>query len=217
MKRRGFFLVLEGIDGSGTTTIAKMLDSELKAKGISCHYTYEPTSGPIGSLIKNILSKRIVMNADGINNVFDQRSVALLFAADRLDHIKNEIEPLLNKGYIVISDRYKYSSFAYQSLFADKEWVKDINRYAIDPDLLIFMDVDVDIGLKRVGNRGNTKEIYERSETLIKVRKNYLNDIRNYKSAEIVDANRTLDEVYIEIREKFFKRLMRYGFKVQVN
>ncbi|MCX7958797.1 MAG: dTMP kinase, partial [Deltaproteobacteria bacterium] len=176
------------------------------------------TNGPVGSMIKNILSRRIVMNSgEKGGELFDQKSVALLFAADRLDHIRNEIEPLLRKGFVVISDRYKYSSYAYQAIFAGKKWVSDINRFAIDPDFIVFLDVDVKTGLKRVGFRGNVKEIYEKAGLLNKVRKNYLSDLRKCRIAEIIDAGRTLDEVYLEVREKFFKRLIRYGYKIQVN
>ncbi len=215
MRRKGLFVVLEGIDGSGTTTIGKMLESELKQKNIRAHYTFEPTGGPVGSLIKNILSKRVVMNLkNGDSAVFDQKAVALLFAADRLDHIRNEIEPLVKDGFVVISDRYKFSSFAYQSIFADSEWVRDINRFAIEPDLLFFLDVDVKIGLKRVGKRGNVREIYEREELLKKVRTNYLSDIKKYRYSHIIDSNRTLDEVYLDIREILFKRLSAYGYKI---
>lgn len=214
MRKLGFFLVLEGIDGSGTTTVGKMLESELRSKGIKVHYTFEPTYGPIGSLIKNILSKRVVMNSANKNELFDQKSVALLFAADRLDHIKNEIEPLLNRGFVVICDRYKYSSYAYQTVFVSKEWVEIINTFAMDPDLLFFLDVDIKEGLKRVGLRGNIREIYERRDFLEKVRKNYLKDIRSCRFAEIIDANRSLDEVYLDIRERFLKRLIKYGYKV---
>ncbi|MGC8928534.1 MAG: dTMP kinase [Myxococcota bacterium] len=214
MKKRGFFLVLEGIDGAGTTTIGKMLESELRAKGIKIHYTFEPTSGPIGSMIKNILSRRIVMNSNGGSEVIDQKSVALLFAADRIDHIRNEIEPLLKRGYVVICDRYKYSSFAYQSLFAPDGWVREINRFAIEPDLLLFLDVDVRTGLKRVGVRGNVKEIYEKTDILKRVRENYLKEVRLNRFAKIIDANSTVDEVYLASREILIKRLRIYGYKI---
>lgn len=217
MRRRGFFLALEGIDGSGTTTIGRMLEQELKSKGIMSYYTFEPTSGPIGSLIKNILARRIVMNRDGEKEDFDQISVALLFAADRIDHLKNEVEPLLKKGYVVISDRYKYSSYAYQSLFAEDRWVKEINRYSIDPDMLIFLDVDVKTGISRVGMRGNKREIYEREDLLRRIRSNYLREIKDCKFAKVVDANRTLDEVYLDTRELLYRGLERYGYKIQVD
>lgn len=215
MKRRGIFIVLEGIDGSGTTTVGRMLESELKTKGINAHYTFEPTSGPIGSLIKNILSGRIVANSKwNMRYGFDQRSVALLFAADRLDHIFSEIEPLLKHGYVVISDRYKYSSYAYQSLFVDSIWVREINRFAIEPDLIFFLDVDVDVGLRRVGRRGSVKEIYEKKNLLKRARMNYLADIRRYRYSHIIDADRTLDEVYLDIREILSSTLKKYGYKI---
>ncbi|MCX7942988.1 MAG: dTMP kinase [Deltaproteobacteria bacterium] len=214
MSKDGFFLVLEGIDGSGTTTIGKMLESELKSKRIKSHYTFEPTYGPIGSVIKNILSRRVVMNTTRKGEVFDQKSLALLFAADRIDHIRNEIEPLLSMGYIIICDRYKYSSYAYQSLFVSEGWIREINTYAIEPDLLIFLDVDVDIGLKRVGARGGVKEIYERRGLLKRVRSNYLNFITKVKFAKIVNANKALDDVYLEVRDILFRRLLKYGYKI---
>jgi dTMP kinase len=213
-KKRGVFIVLEGIDGSGTTTIGRMLESELKDKGIMCHYTFEPTMGPIGALIKNILSKRIVMNGNGRSGSIDQRAVALLFAADRIDHLENEVLPLVKKGFVVISDRYKYSSYAYQSLFASGEWVYKINEFAIDPDLLIYLDVDVETGLKRVGFRGSVREIYEKADVLKNVRKRYLRHVRGLGYAHIVDANRTIDEVYLDVRGLTFERLRGYGYKI---
>jgi len=214
MGKKGVFIVLEGIDGSGTTTIGKMLEAELKDKGVKCYYTFEPTMGPIGSLIKNILSKRVVMNSRERVQYVDQRAVALLFAADRIDHLENEVLPLVKKGFVVISDRYKFSSYAYQSMFAPEEWVNRINEFAVDPDLLIFLDVDVDTGIKRVGFRGNVREIYERTDLLKRVRKNYLGHLKKCRFATIIDANRTLDEVYLDVRESTFERLRGYGYKI---
>jgi len=147
---KGCFIVFEGIDGSGKSTQFRMLSENLENAKYEVVRTKEPTpQRPIGKLIREILY-------ENKNNV-PEESLALLFAADRIDHINSIIKPALEEGSIVLSDRYVYSSFAYQSKGMQKEidltWLSSINRYAIDPDIVVFLDITPEEGLKRGDKR----------------------------------------------------------------
>ena len=115
---RGRFVVIEGIDGAGSTTHAKQLARTLEGRGREVVLTCEPTTGPIGAMIRQVLQKRLfVADATG-PRAFAWSTMALLFAADRLDHLDSTIVPGLRDGKVVISDRYDISSLAYQSVTA---------------------------------------------------------------------------------------------------
>ena len=109
----GVFVVLEGIDGAGTTTQAQRWAAHLRAQRRLVHVTHEPSGGPVGAQIRLVLTQRISLPVTRRAEV-----MALLFAADRLDHVSSEVEPHLRDGYVVISDRYDLSSLAYQSTSA---------------------------------------------------------------------------------------------------
>src|SRR5690606_18811113 len=112
----GLFIVLEGVDGAGTTTHTKLLADALRARGLPVHTTREPSDGPVGVQIRQILTGRLVV--PGINGPRPPSwsTMALLFAADRMDHVEASITPNLMDGVTVISDRYYHSSVAYQSI-----------------------------------------------------------------------------------------------------
>lgn len=160
--KKGKFIVLEGIDGSGTTTHAKLLTEWLEDQGYSVELTQEPTTRLIGALIrKNIKTK-------GTSAILD----ALLFAADRIDHQENLIKPSMDADKIVISDRYVESSIAYQTAAGlEMGWVQEINKHAEHPDLTIILDIAPEIGLNR---KAKTNDKFESVEFLRKVRKIYL-------------------------------------------
>jgi len=144
---QGCFIVFEGIDGSGKSEQYGRLTERLK-KDYDVLATAEPTKGmPIGNLIRQVLYG---------NEETSEESLALLFAADRVDHTEKKIKPALEDGKVVISDRYVYSSLAYQSRGMNKEldldWVKTINRYALEPDVVIFLDITPEEGQKRLAN-----------------------------------------------------------------
>jgi dTMP kinase len=165
----GLFIAIEGIDGAGTTTQAHKLHDALRAKGLPVHQTREPSDGPVGVLIRQILSGRVVV--PGVSGVRppDWTTMALLFAADRVDHVDAEIVPNLMDGVTVISDRYDYSSVAYQSLTSEGgdgtiEWVRTINGQARRPDLTIVLDVPPEIAATRRKQRARAPELYEDDE-----------------------------------------------------
>ena len=185
--KRGLLIVVEGIDGAGKTTHARRLVRWLRERGIKAHYTFEPTRGAIGRILEDMASKRRV----------DVRVEALLFAADRIDHLNRIIKPLLETGYVIVSDRYVHSSIAYQSVtVGDQRWVEELNKFAEKPDLVILLDVDPEIGLRRIKGR---KARFERIEILKRVREKYL-ELAEREGFKVVDANREVEEVFEDVK-----------------
>ncbi|MFO8050765.1 MAG: dTMP kinase [Thermoplasmatota archaeon] len=150
------FIAIEGIDGSGKGTQAKFLAARLKEMGRDVLLTREPTKGPTGKLIRDHLS----------NPFLDDEALALLFASDRIEHLEKEVRPAIDAGKVVISDRYVYSSIAYQGQKVDMEWVGEVNKYADRPDLAILLDVDPRISERRMHDRGDELEYFERDRDL---------------------------------------------------
>lgn len=156
------FLVLEGIDGSGTTTQAERVGERLRARGHRVVTTREPSPGPIGTLTRTML-------AAGAAASVGPEALALLFAADRLEHLAREIEPALAEGAIVLCDRYVVSSWVYQSLECELAWVQTINRCARWPDLTFVFDLPAELALARVAARrahsGEPLERFDHEQT----------------------------------------------------
>ena len=158
---RGRFVVLEGIDGSGTTTQAAALSRELQARQIPHVTTFEPSTGPLGVLLRQALAGRLVANRGGAAAPLDPRAMALLFAADRADHVDQQIRPALERGELVLCDRYLLSSLAYQGLNLDPAYVEAINAGSPSPDLTLFLAVPPALAQKRRAQRGGGEELYD--------------------------------------------------------
>lgn len=141
----GRFIAIEGIDGSGTTLQTGALALWLRQRGHDVVETREPSDGPVGRLIR----ERLHIDAAPI----DPAALALLFAADRLEHIAHEIDPACRRGAVVVSDRYLLSSLAYQSLDCELDWVRTINQAAPPPDLYFFLKVPAEVAFARVQRR----------------------------------------------------------------
>lgn len=179
----GYFIVLEGLDGSGLTTQAARLRDWLTAQGHPAVATKEPSEGPAGSIVRWALTRRLgypphVQHggegaAPGAWEPLDDQVMALLYAADRLDHVRQEVAPRLARGVSVVCDRYRLSSLAYQSLGADEAWVAALNSKAPAPDLTLFLDVPVEVCAERMAGRRGTVELYEELPKLRRVRANY--------------------------------------------
>lgn len=185
---QGYFIALEGIDGSGTTTQACLLADWLRSQKIACLLTAEPSSGEIGRLLRQVLARRYALSAAGL---------ALLFAADRLDHLDREIKPALADGLAVVSDRYLFSSLAYQSVSNEAAWVEAINSRAQGADLTILLDAPVEACLKRVKSRdGWLMDLYEKADFLSQVRQNYLDLAARGERVEVIAADKNIAEVH---------------------
>lgn len=149
--KKGLFITFEGGEGSGKTTVCKYICKKLKDAGYDVIYSREPGGVDIAEQIRNVI-------LDVNNTSMDRRTEALLYAASRRQHLIEVIEPALERGCIVICDRFLDSSLAYQGyargLGIDN--VLQINQFAIDgrmPDLTLYFDIDVETGLKRVNSR----------------------------------------------------------------
>lgn len=192
---KGRFIVFEGIDGSGKSTQIKNISKRLKAENLKVYTTFEPTDGPVGSLIRQMLSGEIAT---------DQRTIASLFAADRTDHLtnqKNGIKQKVDQGGVVLCDRYYFSSYAYHAQYIDMEWVihaNSLNAEILKPDLTIFIDADPETCFKRIKLSRTDFEMYEQIDVMEKVRINYFKAFDRLKDREkiaVVDGNTTPKKV----------------------
>ncbi len=166
-KTPGIFLALEGIDGVGTTTQSRLLCERLIAEGHRVHRTYEPSGGPIGTLLRQVLTGRLrTMGGEGR---VGPEVVAALFAADRLDHLESKILPRLAEGVHVVTDRYVLSSLAYQGVDCDLAWVQSINAQARPADLTLLLEISADEALKRRADRHGPDERFDALELQRKI------------------------------------------------
>jgi len=183
VNERGAFICIEGLDGCGKTTQAKLLVKKMR-KSHNAVYTAEPSHGKIGAFIR----KSCLYGEKRLSSVVE----ALLFAADRLEHVENEVLPALNQGRLVVSDRYIYSSLAYQGAAGlSLEWIEKINEHALRPDFAIFIDVDPKIVMQRLKPN---KSVMENLETQRKVREVYLKYVAKGELARI-DGDKPRKEV----------------------
>lgn len=188
MKRKGVFICVEGLDGCGKTTQTKLLVERLKKKGYDAIYTAEPSRGKIGSFIK----KYCLHGETRVSSIVE----ALLFAADRFEHVEKEVISALNEGKLVVSDRYVYSSLAYQGAAGlDLEWIEKINEHAIRPDLAVFIDVEPETVIQRLKPK---KSIMENLGTQRKVREVYMKFVEKEELVKI-DGNNSKQEVADDI------------------
>jgi dTMP kinase len=200
-KQRGRFIVIEGLDGAGTPTQAKRLADQLTGAGRSSWLTCEPTDEPVGKLIRDALSGRIVSPGSNKRVSFGETALCLLFAADRIEHSR-EIERWIKRGKNVVCDRYILSSIAYQSLdpSISAKRVVEVNRGCAIPDLTILLDVPVKECLTRLKNRKDSPTVYEKKELLKGIRRNYAATRKLYKKhfgrLVTIDGAGTIDEVH---------------------
>lgn len=201
---RSKFIVLEGIDGSGTTTQATRLAQAIRGKGQEVLLTKEPSPGPIGLLLRQQLSATPPM---------DKHALALLFAADRVDHIQREVLPALEAGKVVISDRYILSSLAYQSTECGRDWIQQINglctrqdyhwaptSHYLPADVTFFLRIDPEEAVRRVSARGGQVERYDALETQRRVAEQYESDHHRLGGLLVqLDATKSIEDLTEEM------------------
>ena len=205
--KKGKFIAFEGIDGSGKSTQIRMLADRLKKENVDYYMTMEPTEAPIGVMLRQILRGKMKG---------DNRVIAALFAADRLDHLLNEengIAAKIERGTTVITDRYYFSSYAYHSVDMPMEWVIQANEQSagiLRPTVTVFIDVDPDTAMERIIRNREQQELYEKKSRLTEVRKKYMEAFDRLKEVErvvIVDGNgspeQTAAAVWKEIADFF--------------
>jgi dTMP kinase len=200
----GRFVVLEGIDGSGTTTQVARMAERLRQERVPVRTTREPSDGPIGTLVRHVLTGRVVVPG-GLAPGW--ATMALLFAADRMDHVESEIEPFVSEGGVMLSDRYDASSLAYQSVSSGAEasaavqWIRSLNRYARRPELTLVLDLNPDVAAVRRARRGEAVQLYEQNEVQRALAVFYKELPRHMPGDRIVvvDAQGTVEEVHARV------------------
>ena len=194
-ENRGRFITFEGIDGCGKSTQIHRLKQRMEAMSLPCCETFEPSSGPVGSMLRQCLSGR--MKAD-------ERTMATLFAADRLAHLLNDYDGILQnvrQGIHVICDRYVLSNYAYQGVSASIDWIEELNSEAgkiLRPDCHIFIDVEPEVSLERMEKTRFHRDLYETKERLTQVRNCYFSLIHRFQEEEnilIVDGSQNADAI----------------------
>jgi len=202
-RHRGRFLVLEGLDGAGTTTQAQRLAAWLRERGRRVHVTAEPSGGPMGTLVRQVLTGR-VGGGPGKGEGVDPGALALLFAADRLDHVAVEIEPRLREGWDVISDRFTLSSLAYQALTCGgMAWVEALNGRALAPDVTFFLEVSAATAVRRRLAASTRPELFEIPAFQRRVARSYREAAARLRAlgqrVEVVDGERPVAEVTVAL------------------
>ena len=192
-------IVLEGLDGAGTTTQAKRVVQHLRELDRKAHLTREPSDGPIGRLIRELLTGRHAIPDAAIR----QSTFGLLFAADRLDHLQREVEPQLAAGATVVSDRWYHSSLAYQGTGADRDWITHLNARARQPDLTIFLEVRPEVAAQRRVAAGRVQELFDDLQMQHDVEAGYRATIAELTAQgeriEVIDGELPPDAVFQEI------------------
>ncbi len=209
MVERGKFIVLEGIDGAGTTTQATLLDRYIRKKcDVGVFQTFEPSSLYVGRYIRQILGRQVTKE-DGSR--YSDRTIAALFLADRWVHTESEIVPALEQGRHVVCDRYYLSSFAYQSIHGQAlDTLITMHTGLISPDLTLFLDINAEVGAKRRAGRSGDPEIYEVDDFQRRVVEQYHAAIEKIKDREkivVLNGEQSLLGVTRAIRQEVNKLL----------
>ena len=199
------FIAFEGLDGSGKSTQVKRLTEYLLKAGHKVYDTFEPTDSPIGLMIRKIFKHE--MEAD-------HRTIAALFAADRLDHLLNKTNGILQKleeGYTVICDRYYFSSYAYHGTHMSMDWVIATNSLSAEllrPDINIYIDISPETSMQRISKGRNSTELYETMENLVKVKMKYFEAFEKLKDKEnicIINGEQSEEKIGKDILTKVSK------------
>lgn len=197
LTQKSFFIVIDGVDGCGSTTHSRLLNGFFENKKLKVHLTHEPSKSEIGVLLRKFLK----------NNEIPPTTDALLFAADRDLHYHNEIKKKLDDGYIVISDRYLESSIIYQSVQSDEisiDWVEELNKFVGQPDITIILDIDPRISLARKTEENLEK--FEDTPFLDKVRKLYLSRAKEL-GYYVIDSDDIIEFVQEKIQKIVIDKL----------
>ncbi len=193
------FIVFEGLDGAGTTTQSRLLSQYLEQNNRRTYLTCEPTDSPIGKLIREILSGK---------KHATPRALALLYAADRDNHLYGEdsgVTSILQRYDYAISDRYFFSSVAYQSVDTPLSQVLSFNQYFPYPEYIIYIDTPVSACMERITKRDRTRDIFEHEEFQTAVRRNYERSFNNLPEGVHffrIDGTRSIDAIHQEICER---------------
>ena len=213
-KYPGKFIVFEGLDGSGQSTQAGKLVEFLKQQSLKnkfghtgAHLTKEPTPGLIGGLI------RCQLTHDWKSS---QTCLQLLFAADRAHHLEKEVIPLLEKGVVVVCDRYYFTSLVYglsnikdANDIKDEKWLWDVNRNFLYPDIIFLLNTSPKTCIDRIQKTRYSVELFEKKELLTKIWKRYKKLPNNFKNICIINGEQQIEKVFEDIKKIIDQKLAR--------
>lgn len=193
------FIVIEGLDGSGGTTQSRLLQDWFLEKGHATHLTCEPSHRPVGVFLQQQLK------ASSQETRLSDRVLPFLFAADRQDHLDEEINPALLAGKMVISDRYYHSSLAYQGLSIGLSRVASLNENFRKPDITFILWLDPEISFQRIQHRGLPLERFETLNHLRNIAEAY-EDVFSYCKTQgerifKIDARLSIEEIHQSIQK----------------
>jgi len=198
VQNKGFFVCIEGLDKSGKTTQARLLVERLNRLGFRVSYTTEPSRGEVGQFIRMC----VLRGRRRIPAVME----AILFAIDRLDHAEREIKPMLREKMVVVSDRYVYSSLAYQGADGlDLRWINEVNKFSPVPDLAIYLDVPLEVLAGRIKGDRSVMETLQIQKRVLSIYMKLIHEGRLI----LVDGNRPVEEVSRSILNLVLNRLGR--------
>ncbi|OFY66799.1 MAG: dTMP kinase [Bacteroidetes bacterium RIFCSPLOWO2_02_FULL_36_8] len=193
--KKPLFIVMEGLDGSGKTTQIELLKKKFHAHGMNVTDTHEPSDGPIGLLIRKFMRHELSTHP---------ASIAALFAADRLDHIKNSDYGMLKKlqdGFHVICSRYYFSNYAFQGEYVPLDWLVNANTLGksfLKPDFIFYVNVPPEICIQRLSKGRTGMDIYENLEKLQNTHLEFLRVFEKYGKDEnihLIDGKKSADEI----------------------
>lgn len=191
MSKKGVFIDIEGLDGSGASTQAKLFEEYLQIKGTKTLLTKEPTDNVIGGLIRGVLT--------GVISQMQPEALQLLFCADRAHHISRFIKPALEGGSNVITDRYIWSTIAFGGADLDKKWLATIQKNFLKPDISFIIKVNPEVCVKRIVDNRFDVELFEKVDKLRKVWENYEWIAKKYKNIYIIDGEQSEKKVLQDI------------------
>ena len=190
----GKLIIIEGMDGSGTTTQTKLLADYLRSLGYKVSQSAEPTNSAIGQEIRKWLKEPIEKEPHLLT------MLALCFAADRMHHVHFVLAPELKTHDFVLVDRYVMSSMVYQGLDLPASFVAEINNFALKPDLTLLLDVPASVAFERIGFRKGPKDFYESVPVLNRLRERYLHFAKlDPKKLALIDASESIELVHKHI------------------
>ncbi|MDI6644757.1 MAG: dTMP kinase [Methanobacteriaceae archaeon] len=180
------YICLEGIDGSGKSSQSHLLEQWLKDAGYDVMRVFEPSKSAVGKLIRSMLQ-----DSEATDKNF-QRTLGLLFAADRMI-LMEKIRRAEYESSIIIADRSFYSSLVYQN---DEEWIREINKHILKPDIVILLDINPETAIKRCEG----KDHFENVEFLEKTRKKYMG-LASKEKFYVINANNGINKVHDDIKK----------------
>jgi len=192
------FIALEGIDGSGLSTQAGILRDWLQKMGKRTLLTKEPTHGIIGGVIRSCLDGELKL---------DPLTLQLLYSADRAAHLEKEVEPTIKTGNVVVMDRYVLSSLAYGGLDVPLAYLKQMNAPFRKPDVTFILDAHPRIALDRLKKARWHSELFENEQKLTQVRQNYLSHKNYFTGTFVIDANKTIEEIALDMQRVLSTKL----------